>query len=164
MAHYKLLVEWSVRTLSNSSESARANRITFFSNLIALRSKPSRRPNPAQTMKQSHRRKPRRTHEGSMRISGIITAWFPRGYGYITARQGTRASRFYLHISRVVGLDESLEEPIVGCRVTFEPTNDLKRSPRDIPSAIEAEVGPPPHRDPIVDNLLQALSGNGGAQ
>jgi hypothetical protein len=96
-----------------------------------------------------------------MRISGIITAWFPRGYGYIAARQGKRTSRFFLHISRVVSLDESLEEPIVGCVVTFEPTNDLKRHPKDIPSAIDAEVAAPPTLDPA-EALLQLLSGKAG--
>jgi len=96
-----------------------------------------------------------------MRISGIITAWFPRGYGYVTARQGKRTSRFFLHISRVISLDESLEEPVVGCVVTFEPTNDLKRHLKDIPSAIDAEVATPPTPDPV-DLLLELLSGKSG--
>jgi cold shock CspA family protein len=97
-----------------------------------------------------------------MRITGRITAWFPeRGYGYITARNGNRTSRFFLHISKVVGLDESLEEPVVGCVASFEPTNDFKRHPKDIPSAIDVEVDPTPGVDPAV---LQILSGNGGVE
>jgi hypothetical protein len=96
-----------------------------------------------------------------MRITGRITRWFPAGYGYVVARQGTRTSRFYLHISRVTGLDESLEEPIVGCVVTFEPTNDLKRHPKDIPSAIDAEVTAPPTSDPA-EVLVQLLSAKRG--
>ena len=95
-----------------------------------------------------------------MRLTGRITAWFPAGYGYISARQGTQISRFFLHISRVISLDERLEEPVVGCVVTFESTNDLKRHPKDIPSAIDAEVTVPPPPDPI---LLQLLSGKAGA-
>ena len=70
-------------------------------------------------------------------------------------------SRFFLHISRVISLDESLEEPVVGCVVTFEPTNDLKRHPKDIPSAIDAEVTAPPTPDPA-EALLQMLSAKSG--
>ena len=95
-----------------------------------------------------------------MRLTGRITAWFPRGYGYITVKQGTRTSRYFLHISNVVGLDESLDEPIVGCTVTFEPTNNFKRNLKDIPSAVDAEVGPAPVLDSAV---LQLLAGKAGA-
>jgi hypothetical protein len=98
-----------------------------------------------------------------MKISGTITAWFPRGYGYITARQGKRTSRFFLHISRVVSLDERLEEPTLGCRVTFEPTNNFKRHQQDIPSAIDAEVAAPPTLDPV-EALVQLLSKSGGVE
>ena len=71
-------------------------------------------------------------------------------------------SRFFLHISNVVGLDESLEEPGVGCLVSFEPTNNSKRHPQDIPSAVDVEVGPVPSPDPAEAALLQLLSGKAG--
>lgn len=73
-------------------------------------------------------------------------------------------SRFFLHISRVISLDENLEEPGVGCYVSFEPTNNLKRHPKDIPSAVDADVAAPPALPDSTEVLLQVLSGNGGAQ
>jgi hypothetical protein len=100
-----------------------------------------------------------------MRISGRITAWFPtKGFGYITARQGARVSRFFLHISRVISLDENLEEPGVGCYVSFEPTNNLKRHPKDIPSAIDADVAAPSSPQDPTELLLQVLSGKAGVR
>jgi hypothetical protein len=95
-----------------------------------------------------------------MKIKGIITAWFPRsGYGYVTARTGKLVSRYFLHISSVISLDENLTEPTVGCSVSFEPTNDLKRKLKDIPSATDAEVSAPPTPTPEELLILKALSG-----
>jgi hypothetical protein len=94
-----------------------------------------------------------------MKISGRITKFFPAGYGYIQVKQGTRTSRYFLHVSNIISLAEGLDEPVVGCEVTFEPTNDFKRHPKDIPSAVDAEVGPAPSPD---SEVLRARSGKTG--
>jgi hypothetical protein len=93
-----------------------------------------------------------------MRIKGKITAWFPRGFGYIQAKTRTQVSRYFLHIGRVVALHGDLEEPVVGCVVVFEPTNNLKRNFKDLPSAIDVEVYPPTP-DLTAEVLVQMLAG-----
>ena len=91
-----------------------------------------------------------------MRINGKISAWTERGYGYVTARQGTTLVRYFLHVSKIISMAEGLDEPVVGCPVTFEPTNDLRRSLKDCPSAIDVEVGPDPHA-----SAIKVLAGGG---
>ncbi len=91
-------------------------------------------------------------------MKGRISKWTEFGYGYVVVRQGTKIATFYLHISNVIALDESLEEPVVGCEVKFDATDQFRRTPHDRLSAINAEVGPSP-----IDSAVQLLAGKAGA-
>jgi hypothetical protein len=73
-------------------------------------------------------------------MEGKIICWNTRGFGQILVRGGVEMHRFYLHIANVKSLAEELEEPMVGCRVKFDVSENLRRKPNDLPSAINCEV------------------------
>lgn len=99
-----------------------------------------------------------------MRLTGKITRWFPAGYGYAVMRQGPRMIRAFLHCSKIISLPENLDEPIPGCTVSGELTNDFKRSYKDSPSLIDAEVGPAPVVDLTALRVLAGKHDVGGAE
>lgn len=83
-----------------------------------------------------------RSEDNEMVLTGRITSWLG-SYGFIAVRQRTTLGRYYLHISNIVFLAEELDFPAVDCVVTFEPSDAARRSPKDLPGAINAEVHPP---------------------
>jgi hypothetical protein len=76
-------------------------------------------------------------------MKGRIISWNARGFGQILVRDGREMHRYYLHIANVKSLAEELEEPVLNCQVEFEVSENLRRRPSDLASAINAEVLPP---------------------
>jgi hypothetical protein len=76
-------------------------------------------------------------------MKGTIITWNASGFGQILVRAGKEMHRYYFHVANVKILAEELEEPMVGCQVKFDVSEDLRRKPTDLASAINCEVGLP---------------------
>lgn len=98
-----------------------------------------------------------------MRLIGRITMWSPRGFGYVTVKNGTERAQYFLHISKIKNIDRHLYEPTIGCFAIFTPTDQFKRGPGDRPSAIDAEIIMTVP-DPAALTAADVLSGKGGAE
>ena len=85
---------------------------------------------------------------------GTICTWESiKGIGFITSQN----KRYFLHISRIRSLQVGLEEPFVGCLVSFTPSAEFRRFPADRLSATEADV----YVDQTaLDAALQSLAGD----
>jgi hypothetical protein len=76
-------------------------------------------------------------------MEGKIICFNTRGFGQILVRAGKEMHRYYFHIANVKILAEELKEPMVGCQVKFDVSENLRRKPNDLASAINVEVGLP---------------------